>query len=223
MTQTFQGTSASESKPANTLSGDESLELPEFDNPPADPIALLHRWVAIAAERDVREALVVSLATVNGHGRPASRMVLLKEIAEDGALVFTTHTGSRKGQDLAGTPWASVNFYWRETLQQITVSGRAEQLSEQRAAELFAERPVAAQATTAVSRQSTPLADEQELHARAQELIDAGKALPKPDGWGGYRIIPGTIEFWQGKSSRLHRRLEYVRTGSTWTGTRLQP
>jgi dihydrophenazinedicarboxylate synthase len=207
---------------AQTLSGDEGVDLPEFDRPPADPLPVLDRWLAAAAEYGVREPLAVSLATVDERGRPSSRTVLVKEIA-DGALVFTSHTGSRKGRELATTPWASVNFYWRETMQQISLAGPVEPLTAERSDALFAERPVAAQATTAVSRQSHPLGDEQVLHRRAQELIDAGAPLARPDGWSGYRLIPHAIEFWHGRASRLHRRLAYVRDGDVWTHQRLQP
>ncbi|MBB5159499.1 phenazine biosynthesis FMN-dependent oxidase PhzG [Saccharopolyspora phatthalungensis] len=211
------------SRQAATLTGDESLHLPEFDAPPRNPVELLHRWLDIATEKGVREPRAVVLATANELGRPSSRVVLLKEITDDGELVFTTHVNSRKGRDLAATPWASVNFYWRETLQQINVSGPVEPLPAARSDELFAERPVAAQATTAVSAQSTTLSDEQEMADRAQRLIDAGDPLPRPTGWGGYLLRPDAIEFWHGRANRLHRRLEYTRDGAAWAHRRLQP
>lgn len=107
------------------------MVLPEFDDPPAEPVALIGRWLAGAAEHEVREPLAVSLATADAEGRPSNRIVLLKGVV-DGALIFTTHTGSHKGRDLAATPWAAVNFYWRETLQQITVDGPVEPLSQER-------------------------------------------------------------------------------------------
>ncbi|WP_016698559.1 phenazine biosynthesis FMN-dependent oxidase PhzG [Actinoalloteichus spitiensis] len=222
MSETIQAGRDEESRPANTLSGDESLVLPEFDAPPADPFGLLRRWIALAEEYRVREPLAVSLATADAAGRPSNRVVLVKEIV-DGGLVFTSHTGSRKGRDLAVQPWASMNFYWRESLQQITLAGPVEALPASRSDELFAERPLAAQATTAVSAQSTPLVAESELHTRARELIEAGTALPRPAGWGGYRLLPREIEFWQGKASRLHRRLSYSWENGGWTYRRLQP
>ncbi|HUZ25380.1 MAG TPA: pyridoxal 5'-phosphate synthase [Streptosporangiaceae bacterium] len=162
------------------------------------------------------------LATVGADGRPSSRVVLLKEIA-DGALVFTSHTGSRKGRDLAVTPWASMTFYWRETLQQVTAAGTVGLLPDAQSDDLFAERPPAARVTTAVSRQSSPLTSEQELADRARSLLESGDPIQRPQGWGGYRLSPERIEFWQGRRDRLHRRLEYTREGSLWTSQRLQP
>lgn len=207
---------------AVTLSGDESIELPEFDAPPADPFTALARWIEVAVQHRVREPGAVALATADAEGRVSNRIVLLKEIA-DGSLIFTTHTESRKGRDLAANPWASVTFYWRETLQQINVCGRVEQLSAQRSDELFAERPLAARVATAASRQSEPLEDEWLLHERARTLFASRAEFGRPAGWAGYRLVPETVEFWQGRANRLHRRLAYTRTPDGWTSTRLQP
>ncbi|MBA3781226.1 MAG: pyridoxamine 5'-phosphate oxidase [Nocardioides sp.] len=208
--------------PANTLSGDESLQLPEFDSPPDDPVALLGTWIA-AAEGVVREPLAVTLATSDSSGVPSTRVVLLKGVEETGGLVFTTHHGSRKGHDLRSNPYAAINFYWRETLQQINVVGSVTRLDDAEADQLFSARPLAAQATTAASNQGAPLADEQELHRRAEALAQTDGPVPRPDGWGGYRLRIERIEFWQGRSSRLHRRLSYTLDDQGWTASRLQP
>ena len=184
-----------------TLSGDENIELPELDAPPGDPFDLLVRWFRIAEQYAVREPGAVALATADAQGRPSSRIVLLKEIADE-ALVFTTHSGSRKGRDLAVNPRASLTFYWREMLQQINACGAVELVSEARSDELLAERPPAARATTTASRQSTPLDDEQLLSERAQAPLDTD--VSRPAGWAGYRLVPEAIEFWQGRASRLH-------------------
>jgi dihydrophenazinedicarboxylate synthase len=206
---------------ANTLSGDTTLVLPEFDAPPADPLGLLRSWIESAKERGVREPLAASLATADAAGRPSSRVLLIKELDERG-LVFTSFTGSRKGLELAERPFAVINFYWRETLQQVTVSGRVEILAAAESDRLFAERPLAARATTAVSRQSRPLADEAQLKADAATLIARGE-VDRPAEWTGYRLVPDIIEFWYGSPDRLHRRLRYEFTRSAWANERLQP
>jgi dihydrophenazinedicarboxylate synthase len=207
---------------ANTLSGDTSLVLPEFDTPPAEPLGLLREWIDSAKQRGVREPLAASLATADPAGRPANRVLLIKEL-DDRGLVFTSFTGSRKGIDLAGRPLAAVNFYWRETLQQITVSGPVETLTAMESDRLFDERPLAARATTAVSRQSRPLADEAKLKADAAALIALGEPVGRPAEWTGYRLVPDVIEFWYGSPDRLHRRLRYEYTRAAWTHQRLQP
>jgi pyridoxamine-phosphate oxidase len=208
-----------------TLSGDGSLRLPEFDEPPADPTVLMREWFDSALRREVREPFAAVLATADAAGRPSTRVLLVKDL-DDRGLVFTSFRGSRKGQDLAGRPWASMTFYWRETLQQLSVRGAVEEVTDGEADELFARRPLAAQATTAVSRQSHPLQDEDGLRERARQLLAAGEPLKRPAQWTGYRLVPDSIEFWYGSPDRLHRRLRYDRPtpeSPSWTHQRLQP
>lgn len=207
---------------ADTLGGDPTLVLPEFDRPPVDPVPLLQRWIADAIDRCVREPLALSLATVGEHGRPSSRVVLLKAV-DAGGLVFSSHYAGRKGRELAATPFAAATLYWRETLQQINVSGPVTRLTTAASDALFAERPRSAQATTAASIQSAPLSDPTALRERAAALLRADGAIARPADWGGYRLELDRIEFWHGSPDRLHRRLEYVRHDDHWAPSRLQP
>ncbi|MFI9645590.1 phenazine biosynthesis FMN-dependent oxidase PhzG [Streptomyces sp. NPDC052040] len=213
------------SENVQTLSGDTSLNLREFDTPPADPMALLREWLDEAVRREVREPFAAALATVDETGRPSTRILLVKDL-DDRGLVFTSFRGSRKGRDLAARPVASMTFYWRETLQQITLSGTVEELTAEESDDLFARRPLAAQATTAVSRQSRPLDDEAALRARARELVETGGPVPRPAEWTGYRLVPQAVEFWYGSPDRLHRRLAYecsAQNAHAWTHQRLYP
>ena len=204
-----------------SLTGDESLELPEFDSPPGDPIPLLRSWFD-AAERRVVEPFAAVLATCDGEGTPSSRVVLVKELEPSGALIVTTHYGSRKARDMDATRRASVSFHWRETMQQVTASGSVARVSEAEATEYFDERPIAARAATLVSQQGEGLADERALTRAAAQIVEAGDAS-RPPGWGAYRIRLERIEFWHGRASRLHRRLEYRRQVDGWVHRRLQP
>ena len=206
-------------EPVETLSGDPTLELPEFDTPPADPLPLLERWLRIADERGVREPRALALATADAGGRPSVRTLLVKQLSP--TLVFAGSYESRKGRDLVANPRAAGTLYWRETLQQITIEGPVERLSEEESDALFAERPAAGRATTVASEQGESLEDPEELRRRAEEL--GGGALQRPPAWGGFRLDPDLIEFWHGSPTRLHRRLLYVKGERGWSHTRLQP
>lgn len=211
----------SAAEPVETLSGDPTLVLPEFEAPPEDPLPLLERWLEIADERGVRESRALALATADAKGRPSNRMLLLKQAAP--ALVFAGSYDSRKGRDLAVNPRAAGTLYWRETLQQIVVEGPVRRLSEAESDALFAERPAAGQATAAASRQGESLSDPAELREAASSLAHQTEPLRRPARWGGYRLDPDLIEFWHGSPDRLHRRLLYVKDGERWTHQRLQP
>jgi pyridoxamine 5'-phosphate oxidase len=208
-------------EPIETLSGDPTLVLPEFEAPPEDPLPLLERWLRLADERGVREPRALALATADGEGRPSSRIVLLKQIAP--VLVFAGSYESRKGRDLAANPRAAGTLYWRETLQQITVEGPVRKLGEAESDALFAERPRAGQATAVASSQGEALKDPAELREAADALAHRDDPLRRPERWGGYRLDPDLIEFWHGSPDRLHRRLLYVKRDGRWSHRRLQP
>lgn len=198
------------------------VPLPEFDAPPADPVGLFRDWFATAVERGVREPGVVALATADPSGRTTNRIVQTIRITDTG-LVFTSHASSQKGRDLEATGWASGVLYWRETQQQIVLTGPVERLSAEESDALWFARPISTHPMSVAARQSEPLADEEELRARARELAAAGTALPRPTAWVGYQIVPTSLEFWHGSPDRLHRRLRYDRAGDGWTTLRLQP
>jgi len=215
------GATGAKAEPIETLSGEIELRLPEFDDPPADPLWLLRHWLEIADRHGVKEARALALATVGEGGKPSSRTVLLRGV--DPVPVFTSDRESRKGRQLAARPWAAGTLYWRETTQQVTLEGMVEAMSEAESDALFAERTRVAQAATIASDQSEDLGDEEALRARAQELIETGDPLVRPEGWLGYRLVPERIEFWHGSADRLHRRLLYERVGEGWQHRRLQP
>lgn len=205
-----------------SLGGDASLELPEFDAPPDGPIDLIRVWVADAFDRGVREPLAAALATVSPDGRPSNRVLLLKAVEDDG-VVFYGQRDSRKGRDLAAVPFASVVLYWRETIQQLRIDGRVQPLDDDESDALFASRLRPAQAAATASAQSRPLDGEAALRARFDVAVAGDDPIPRPEGWGGYLLVPETIEFWHGNRDRLHRRLRYARDGAGWSHERLQP
>lgn len=204
-----------------TLSGDPTLVLPEFDNPPEDPLPLLERWLQLADERGVREPRALALATADAEGKPSSRILLLKQTTP--ALVFSGSYESRKGRELDVNPRAASTLYWRETMQQITVEGPVRRLAEAESDAIFGERPANAKATTVASRQGAPLDDPTALRRKADALSASGEPLDRPSRWGGFRLDPDLIEFWHGSPDRLHRRLLYTKVDGHWAHRRLQP
>jgi dihydrophenazinedicarboxylate synthase len=205
-----------------TLTADADPAFPEYDTPPPEPIGLLLHWLEGAIQAGVREPKALALATADAQGRPSSRIVACGAINEEG-VVFTSHTTSRKGRELAFNPWAAGVLYWRETGQQIILAGSVAALPESDSDALWYDRPVPLHPMSTVSYQSDPLDDPAALRAKAQQLAAARRPLPRPERFIGYRLQPLTVEFWAASPDRLHRRLHYQRYGSGWHVTRLQP
>ncbi|WP_033308468.1 phenazine biosynthesis FMN-dependent oxidase PhzG [Streptomyces iakyrus] len=205
-----------------SITGSLDFVFKEYDDPPADPIPLLRDWLAYAQEKDVREPKAMALATADAAGRASTRIVVLNRVTDDG-FVFETHATSRKGRELAETGWASGVLYWRETSQQITISGPALQLSEAESDALWYARPPAAHPMTTLSHQSQPLDDAVAMLAEAERLHDEPGPLPRPERYRGYHVAAARIEFWYARHDRLHQRLSYERDAEGWKATRLQP
>ncbi|WP_329302360.1 phenazine biosynthesis FMN-dependent oxidase PhzG [Streptomyces sp. NBC_00659] len=205
-----------------SITGTTDLRFPEYDDPPPEPMGLVRDWLDRAVELEVREPRALALATADRRGRPSTRIVAFLTADDDG-LLFTTHSTSRKSQEIVETGWASGLLYWRETGQQISLNGPVTAVPEDRADALWAARPVPLHAMSAASRQSEPLADPGALLARAEELGATGSALPRPERFVGYVLRPDEVEFWCARSDRLHHRLGYQRDGDAWRLTRLQP
>lgn len=197
----------------------------------AEPIAQFQRWFDEACAAGVVEPTAMSLATAGSDGQPRVRTVLLKGFDVRG-FVFFTNTGSRKGRQIVENTRVSLLFPWLALERQVIISGRAAPVSVEEVQAYFNSRPRESQLAAWASAQSQPLADRAELEAalaavraRFDALLCAGKALPLPPFWGGYRVTPERVEFWQGRPSRLHDRFEYTRAaaGQAWVIERLAP
>jgi len=190
----------------------------------ADPIELFEAWFEAVRESGVLLPESVALATATPDGAPSVRMVLLRGVDERG-FVFYTNYGSRKAHDLEENPRAALCFHWAVHQRQVRVTGSVQRVSGEESAAYFATRDRGSQVGAWASRQSETLARRADLEARAREVQErfAGTEVPLPPFWGGYRIDPDAIEFWQGRADRLHDRLVFSRSGDGWTSERLHP
>lgn len=193
-----------------------------FSVPPPDPMGLFKDWFDNALDEEIKEPGAMALATASGKGHASNRIVQVLDVRNSG-LVFTTHTGSAKGREIAETNWASGVLYWRELSQQVIVSGPTTYLSDAESDFLWANRNVSTHPMSVVSRQSDPLVCEASLRTEALRLQDANKPIPRPDNWRGYQLEPAFVEFWQADPDRLHQRLRYACSEGGWTSERLQP
>ena len=198
--------------------------LKESDADPS-PIEQFRRWFEDALAADLHEPNAMTLATATPDGRPSARIVLLKGFDEQGFVFYTNYEG-RKSRELEINPYCALVFYWGELERQVRIEGRVSRVSEADSDAYFAGRPRGSQLGAWVSEQSRPVQDRGALEERLRELEAGydGREVPRPPFWGGYRVEPEVIEFWQGRENRLHDRLRYRRSdGGRWRRERLQP
>lgn len=191
-----------------------------------DPFDLFRDWYDTAEESGLFMPEAMTLATADARGMPSARMVLLKGFDRRG-FTFYTNYGSRKARELEGNPRAALVFHWAVLERQVRIGGRVERVPEEESYEYFRTRPRGSQVGAWASAQSTPLASRTELEARVAEVEERykGKDIPLPPFWGGYRVVPTAVEFWQGRVSRLHDRWVFTRPDpdSPWSLERLYP
>ncbi len=197
--------------------------LDDADLPP-DPIALFQRWYAEAQAAQLPQVEAMTLATADADGCPSARIVLLKQVDARGFVFFTNYE-SRKGRELAANPRAALVLLWAPLERQVRIVGGVERLDAAASDAYFATRPRGSQIGAWSSEQSRPLERRGQLEERwgALEREHEGAAVPRPPHWGGFRVRPRELEFWQGRANRLHDRVAYVRDGDGWARTRLQP
>lgn len=190
----------------------------------ADPIEQFQRWMKDALNAHILEPNGCALATVRRDGRPTVRTVLLKGVDPRGFVFFTNYE-SDKSRELAAFPHACLNFWWDNLARQVRIEGRVEQTSPEESDAYFATRPRDSQLGAWVSPQSQVIAGRDLLWERWSEFSArfAGGPVPRPPHWGGWRLIPDLVEFWQGQPSRLHDRLRYRRAAGAWVLERLAP
>lgn len=191
-----------------------------------DPLAQFRLWFDEARNAPIQEPNAMTLATVQPDGTPAARMVLLKDL-DDTGFVFYTNRNSHKGDQLAASPKAALVFWWDVLQRQVRIEGVVERVSDDESDAYFASRPRKSQLGAIASPQSKTLPDRTPLEQALQSLEEKypeGTPIPRPQHWGGYRVLPSRIEFWQGRRSRLHDRILFERhEDGEWTMSRLAP
>jgi len=189
----------------------------------ADPIELFELWFEAAQESGILLPEAMSLATATPDGMPSARMVLLKQVDQDGFVFFTNYE-SQKASELDANPRAALCFHWAVLQRQVRVAGPVEKVSEEESAEYFATRGRGSQVGAWASLQSRVLPSRDTLEERVRQIeAEHPDQVPLPPFWGGYRLTPERIEFWQGRADRLHDRLRFQRDGQRWTTQRLYP
>jgi pyridoxamine 5'-phosphate oxidase len=190
----------------------------------ANPFDQFAQWWDQAVKSEIDEVNAMTLATVDQHSRPSARIVLLKDFNASG-FVFYTNYESDKGKQIEQNPHACLVFFWKELERQVRIEGICEQISSAESDAYFQSRPIGSRIGASVSPQSRVIADRSILSDRvaAMERQFPTGEIPRPAHWGGYRLIPASIEFWQGRSSRLHDRIKYLREDGAWSIVRLAP
>lgn len=189
----------------------------------ADPFTLFERWLADAMAANPEELNAMTLATASPDGRPSARVVLLRGFDRRGFTFFTSYLG-QKARELENNPRAALALHWPNLQRQVRVDGTVVRVAESESDAYFATRPHGSQISAWASPQSQVVADRaalETLHAEFERRFPGD--VPRPPNWGGYRVVPDTIEFWQGRQDRLHDRLRYTRAGESWTRERLAP
>jgi pyridoxamine 5'-phosphate oxidase len=189
-----------------------------------NPIAQFQSWFAAAVAAQLPEPNAMTIATATPDGIPSARIVLLKD-ADDRGFVFFTNYNSHKGQELTNNPQAAIVFLWTELERQVRIQGRVERIAAAESDEYFYSRPPGSRLGAWASNQSAVVADRSVLDQQLADLEAkyANQEIPRPEHWGGFRVMPTMIEFWQGRSSRLHDRLRYRSIDGAWVIDRLSP
>jgi pyridoxamine 5'-phosphate oxidase len=190
----------------------------------ADPITQFKLWLNDAVAVDPADPTAMTLSTCTPDGAPSSRIVLLKAVDSRG-FVFFTNYDSLKGRQIAGNPQVALTFFWAQLERQVCITGRAGKVAESESESYFTTRPEGSKLGAWASTQSEVIQSRQWLEKRLEEVTRryAGGIPPRPPHWGGYCVTPSTIEFWQGRTNRLHDRLRYVKDGTGWRIERLAP
>jgi len=193
----------------------------EANSLPENPIELFNQWLKQASDKSIAEFNAMVLSTVNAKGKPSSRIVLLKEILEDGSLIFFTNYKSQKGDEIGVNPNVSLNFFWKELERQVRIEGEVKRTSREKSEAYFKSRPMESNLSAIVSPQSKAIDSLEKLKKQANEF-DKNK-VKLPDYWGGYTVHPNYYEFWQGGKKRMHDRISYRIIRNIWKRARLAP
>ena len=188
-----------------------------------NPLDQFNNWLQEAIKNEVPEPNAMVLATVNKDGQPGARNVLLKSADDDG-FIFFSNKNSDKASDLKQNPHCTLLFSWLSQHRQVIVKGKAEEISREESNTYFQTRPYGSRISAWVSEQSQVIKNREELEIKVKEFMDKyPENVPMPDYWGGYLVKPESIEFWQGRPSRLHDRIRFTKKGNTWTIERISP